>query len=109
MKQDVLARLSAFDGYYPWEGGKQTVADAVAEIARLRAEVLDLRTQQEMSMDRELIALFERKLAEALRAEHADAPFPMNAEQASAYHQTRADLLQWVLEMLHVPEPAPPR
>lgn len=35
--KDVLARLQAFDGYYPWDGGKQTVSDAAAEIARLRA------------------------------------------------------------------------
>ncbi|WP_313014573.1 hypothetical protein [Brevundimonas sp.] len=44
--------------------------------------------------------MVEAKLAEAVRADHADAPFPMDEHQAASYHRTRADLLGWVLDML---------
>lgn len=56
-------------------------------------------------MNPEVIALFERALAAAQKADYADAPFPLNEQQAALYHRTRADLLQWVLEMLDVPAP----
>lgn len=48
----------------------------------------------------DLRKMVEAKLAEAMRADHADAPFPMDAHQAASYHRTRADLLGWVLDML---------
>lgn len=44
--------------------------------------------------------MVEAKLAEALRADHQDALFPMDEHQAASYHRTRADLLGWVLDML---------
>ncbi len=59
-------------------------------------------------VDPEAVKLFERELAKALEGDAQLAPFPMNRTQAAAYHRTRAECLQWVLEMLNVPEPAKP-
>jgi len=50
----------------------------------------------------------EEKLSVALKADHGDAPFPMDASEAASYHRTRADLLGWVLDMWPT-EPLDPR
>ena len=42
----------------------------------------------------------EEKLAIASRADFGDAPFGMGPEEAVFYHNTRANLLTWVLDML---------
>lgn len=44
--------------------------------------------------------VIEECLAVATRAAHADAPFPMNAEQGAIWHQAQRTAYQYVLEML---------
>lgn len=44
--------------------------------------------------------VIEKCLAVATRAEHADAPFPMNAEQGAVWHRAQRTAYQYVLEML---------
>jgi len=44
--------------------------------------------------------VIEKYLAVATRAEHADAPFPMNAEQGAIWHRAQRTAYQYVLEML---------
>lgn len=44
--------------------------------------------------------VIEKCLAVATRAEHADAPFPMNAQQGAVWHQAQRTAYQYVLEML---------
>lgn len=44
--------------------------------------------------------MVEEKLAIASRADFGDAPFGMGPEEAVFYHNTRANLLTWVLDML---------
>lgn len=54
------------------------------------------------NVDPEVVALFERALREAKEADPSNAPIPLVGRDAALYHRTRADLLQWVLEMLDV-------
>ncbi|MBY0240056.1 MAG: hypothetical protein K2X55_12145 [Burkholderiaceae bacterium] len=42
----------------------------------------------------------EKCLAVAIRAKHADAPFPMNFAQAAIWHRAQRTTYQYVLEML---------
>jgi GNAT superfamily N-acetyltransferase len=44
--------------------------------------------------------VIEKCLAVATRAKHADAPFPMNAEQGAVWHRAQRTAYQYVLEML---------
>jgi len=44
--------------------------------------------------------LFEDALAKAARGDHAEAPFPLDPEQAALWHRAQTSALQWVLEML---------
>lgn len=44
--------------------------------------------------------VIEKCLAVATRAAHTDAPFPMDAEQASVWHRAQRTAYQYVLEML---------
>lgn len=44
--------------------------------------------------------VIEKCLAVAVRAEHADAPFPMTAEQGAIWHGAQRTAYQYVLEML---------
>lgn len=44
--------------------------------------------------------VIEKCLAVATRAAHADAPFPMNAEQGAVWHRAQRTAYQYVLEML---------
>lgn len=47
------------------------------------------------------VKVIEKCLAKATRAEHADAPFPLDYEQASIWHRAQQSAYVYVLEMLH--------
>lgn len=47
--------------------------------------------------------IIKQCLAKAVRAEHADAPFPMDAEQAALWHRAQAEAYRHALEMMGPP------
>lgn len=49
-------------------------------------------------------AVIEACLAKALKADHADAPFPFDEQQAALWHQAQAAAYQHALEMMGYPE-----
>lgn len=48
--------------------------------------------------------IIEARLAKSAAAEHGDAPFPLDAEQAALWHSAQADAYRDALEMMGVPE-----
>jgi hypothetical protein len=79
------------------EGAKRFVGVSTREVAPAEAGALEWSRFKQMC---------EEKLADAIKADHGDAPFPMDESEAASYHRTRADLLGWVLDMWPTEPPA---
>ncbi|TAA11249.1 hypothetical protein EA658_16430 [Pseudoxanthomonas winnipegensis] len=61
-----------------------------------------------MSNERDGHSVIEQALATALRADPSDAPFGLDHEQATIWHQATAAAYQHALEMIPVAAPSPP-
>lgn len=46
------------------------------------------------------MSVLEKALSTATKADHSDAPFPLNAEEAKLWHRAQAEAYQHALEMV---------
>jgi hypothetical protein len=95
--------------------GKSWLADEARAALSTQGEPLQLADRtggwedaEQLAYWRRGHAIIEGRLTKAVAAKHEDAPFPMDAQEAAAWHYAQANAYQDALEMMGVPECAAP-